>query len=85
MNLKLIFVLVILQPNKPPLEISFLELTSCLLYRNAIVKQDTSEHAIIREDSRYFRNTFCEPRLVDESQLGSKIKLFDPPKLETDE
>jgi hypothetical protein len=75
----LIFVLLILEKGEPPLEIAFAELTSCLEYRTALVHQDVSKHAIVMPKTNKFE-AHCKARLVARSDVGNKIRLYDPPK-----
>lgn len=79
MDTMLIFILVILERDAPPLEIAFAELTSCLEYRTALVHQDVSKHAIVMPKTNKFQ-AHCEARLVARSEVGNKIRLYDPPK-----
>jgi len=79
----MIFMLIMLDSggNKTGVELAFQELTSCLEYRDALVRQSTHihNHVIGRKTSKF--DAYCEVRLIPQSEAGKGNYIFRDPKI----
>tara|TARA_Y100000114_G_scaffold129828_1_gene127406 strand:+ start:57 stop:323 length:267 start_codon:yes stop_codon:yes gene_type:complete len=83
MNTLMIFVLVLLGPGGRPTgtELYFVELTSCIEYRDALVYQSTHIHNYVvgRKTSKF--DAYCEVRLIPQSEAGKGKYIFRDPTM----